>query len=72
MQAKVLEVVQYVDCGRCFELTKKGQVRNRTDHDMNVIDLIPQATSSSGSTYEDEEDKQIPFLDTLLVRLEDG
>ena len=32
--------------------------------------MIPLATYSS--LYEEEEDKQIPFLDTLLVRREDG
>ena len=49
-----------------LELIKKGQVRNLTDH-INTID----STGSIKFTYE-EEDKQIPFLDTLLVRREDG
>jgi len=49
----------YVD--DVLELTKKGQVRNLTDQ-INTID----STGSIKFTY--EEDKQIPFLDTLLVR----
>jgi len=49
-----------------LELIKKGQVRNLTDH-INIID----PTGNIKFTYE-EEDKQIPFLDTLLVRREDG
>jgi len=40
-------------------------VRNLTDH-INTID----PTGNIKFSY--EEDKQIPFLDTLLVRLEDG
>ena len=55
---------RYVD--DVLELIKKGQVRNLTDH-INTID----STGSIKFTYE-EEDKQIPFLDTLLVRREDG
>jgi len=50
-----------------LELIKKGQVRNLTDH-INAID----PTGNIKFTYEEEEDKQIPFLDTLLVRREDG
>ena len=50
-----------------LELIKKGQVRNLMDH-INTIDL----TGNIKFTYEEEEDKQIPFLDTLLVRQEDG
>jgi len=50
-----------------LELIKKGQVRNLTDH-INTID----PTGNIKFTYEEEEDKQIPFLDTLLVRWEDG
>jgi len=50
---------RYVD--DVLELTKKGQVRNLTDQ-INTID----STGSIKFTY--EEDKQIPFLDTLLVR----
>jgi len=45
-----------------LELIKKGQVRNLTDQ-INTVD----PTGSNKFTYE-EEDKQIPFLDTLLVR----
>jgi len=55
---------RYVD--DVLELIKKGQVRNLTDH-INTID----PTGNIKFTYE-EEDKQIPFLDTLLVRREDG
>ena len=56
---------RYVD--DVLELIKKGQVRNLTDH-INTID----STGNTKFTYEEEEDKQIPFLDTLLVRREDG
>ena len=50
-----------------LELIKKGQVRNLTDH-INTID----ATGNIKFTYEEDKDKQIPFLDTLLVRRKDG
>jgi len=63
MQNKILEAV----CGRCFRTDKEGQVRNLTDH-INTTD----PTGNIKFTYEEEEDKQIPFLDTLLVRREDG
>jgi len=56
---------QYVD--DVLELIKKGQVRNLTDH-INTID----PTGNIKFTYKEEEDKQITFLDTLLVRREDG
>jgi len=56
---------RYVD--DVLELIKKGQVRNLTDH-INTID----PTGNIKFTYEEEEGKQIPFLDTLLVRREDG
>ena len=46
-----------------LELIKKDQVRNLTTH-INAID----PTGNIKFTYEEEEDKQIPFLDTLLVR----
>jgi len=49
-----------------LELIKKVQVRNLTHH-INTID----PTGNIKFTYE-EEYKQIPFLDTLLVRREDG
>jgi len=45
-----------------LEPIKKGQVKNLTDH-VNTVD----PTSNIKFTYEEEEDKQIPFLDTLLV-----
>jgi len=51
---------RYVD--DVLELIKKGQVRNLTDH-INTTDR----TGNIKFTYEEEEDKQIPFLDTLLV-----
>jgi len=44
-----------------------GQVRNLTDH-INTID----PTGNIKFTYKEEEDKHTPFLDTLLVRWEDG
>jgi len=56
---------RYVD--DVLELIKKGQVRNLTDH-INTID----PNGNIKFTYEEEEDKQIPFLDTLLVRWENG
>jgi len=51
---------RYVD--DVLELIKKGQVRNLTDQ-INTID----STGNIKFNYE-EVDKQIPFLDTLLVR----
>jgi len=54
MQTKILEAVCDV-----LELIKKGPVRNLTDH-INTID----PTGNIKFTYEEEEDKQIPFLDT--------
>jgi len=42
-------------------------VRNLTDH-INTID----PTGNIKFIYEEQEDKQIPFLDTLLVRRKDG
>ena len=50
-----------------LQLIKKRQMRNLTDH-INTID----PTGNIKFTYEEKEDKQIPFLDTLLVRREDG
>jgi len=49
-----------------LKLIKKGQVRNLTDH-INTTD-----TGNIKFTYEEEKDKQILFLDTVLVRREDG
>ena len=46
-----------------LELIKKGQVRNLTDH-INTID----PSGNIKFTYEEEEDKQIPFLDTPTGR----
>ena len=43
-----------------LELIKKGQVSNLTDH-INIID----PTGNIKFTHAEEEDKQIPFLDTL-------
>ena len=65
MQTKILEAVSYVD--DVLELIKKGQVRNLTDH-INTID----PTGNIKFIYSEEEDKQIPFLDTLLVQREYG
>ena len=50
-----------------LELIKKGHVRNLTDH-INTIGPI----GNIKFTYKEEEDKQIPFLDTFLVRRKDG
>jgi len=50
-----------------FGTDKKGKARNLTDH-INTID----PTGNLKFTYEEEEDKQIPFLDTLLVRRKKG
>ena len=55
---------RYVD--DVLELIKKGQVGNLTDH-INTID----PTGNIKFTYE-EEDKQIPFLDTVLVHCPTG
>jgi len=56
---------RYVD--DVLELIKKGQVRNQADH-INTTD----PAGNIKSLYEEEKDKQISFLDTLLVRQEDG
>ena len=53
--------------GYVLQLIKKGQVRNLMDH-INTID----PTGNTKFTYEEEEDKQISFLDILLVPREDG
>ena len=46
---------------------KKGKVGQLTDH-INTID----PTGNIKFTYEEEEDRKIPFLDTVLTRKEDG
>ena len=48
-----------------LKLIKKGQERNLTDH-INTID----PNGNIKFTYEEEEDKQITFLDTLLIQRE--
>ena len=56
---------RYVD--DVFEVVNKDNVENLTDH-LNRID----PTGSIKFTYEQEQDQQIPFLDTLVTRKEDG
>ena len=56
---------RYVD--DTLEVIKKGEAENLTQH-LNTID----STGSIKFTYEAEEKGSIAFLDTLLVRREDG
>ena len=56
---------RYVD--DILEVIKKGSTEKLTDH-LNSID----PTGSIKFTYEEEKDNKIPFLDTLIVRKEDG
>ncbi len=55
----------YVD--DILAVVKKGQVQSLTDH-INTID----ATGNIKFTFEQEDAGKIPFLDTLIVRKEDG
>ena len=57
--------VRYVD--DILEIIKKSSVQQLTDH-INQIDK----SGSIKFTYEEEEQGRIPFLDTLIVRKEDG
>ena len=50
-----------------MEIVRRGQIENLTDH-LNQAD----ESGSIKFTHEEENDGQIPFLDTLLVRREDG
>ena len=50
-----------------LERIKRGQLQNLTDH-LNIVDKI----GSIQFTHEEESDGTIPFLDTLIVRKEDG
>ena len=56
---------RYVD--DILEVMKRGKVGQLTDH-INTID----PTGNIKFTYEEEEHRKIPFLDTLLTRKEDG
>ena len=56
---------RYVD--DILEVMKRGKVGQLTDH-INTID----PTGNIKFTYEEEEDRKIPYLDTLLTRKEDG
>jgi len=52
-----------------LEVIKRGSVTQLIEH------LILNSVDSTGSiqfTYEEEAERQIPFLDTLLIRKEDG
>ena len=50
-----------------LEVIKRGSVTQLTEH-LNSVD----STGSITFTYEEETEGQIPFLDTLLIRKEDG
>ena len=50
-----------------MEIVRRGQIENLTDH-LNQAD----ESGSIKFTHEEENDGQIPFLDTLLVRRENG
>ncbi|XP_072046271.1 uncharacterized protein [Amphiura filiformis] len=56
---------RYVD--DVLEIVNKGSAEPLTEH-LNQIDK----TGNIKFTYETEEDQQIPFLDTLIVRKSDG
>ena len=56
---------RYVD--DVLEVIRKGTVCQLTDH-LNTVDT----TGSIKFTYEEEAEGRIPFLDTLIVRKEDG
>ena len=56
---------RYVD--DVLEIIKDGEVDNLTEH-LNQVDQ----TGNIKFTHEQEKDGQIPFLDTLIVRKEDG
>ena len=56
---------RYVD--DVLEIIKKGTTENLTEH-LNKVD----PTGSIKFTFEEEDQGKIPFLDTLLVRKEDG
>ena len=50
-----------------LEIIKDGEVDNLTEH-LNQVDQ----TGNIKFTHEQEKDGQIPFVDTLIVRKEDG
>ena len=50
-----------------LEVIKRGSGAQLTEH-LNSVD----STGSIRFTYEEEAEGQIPFLDTLLIRKEDG
>jgi len=50
-----------------LEVIKRGSIAQLTDH-LNWVD----STGSIKFTYEEETEGQIPFLDILLIRKEDG
>ena len=56
---------RYVD--DVLEIINKGSTHNLTEH-LNTID----PTGSIKFTHEEETQGKIPFLDTLIVRKEDG
>ena len=56
---------RYVD--DILEVVRKEAVNNLTEH-LNKIDN----TNSIKFTYEEEKDGKMPFLDTLIVRRDDG
>ena len=56
---------RYVD--DILEIIKRGSVQQLTDH-LNIVD----DTGSIKFTHEEESDGSIPFLDTLVVRKDDG
>ena len=53
--------------GETLEVIKRGSVAQITEH-LNSVD----STGSIRFTYEEETDGQMLFLDTLLIREEDG
>ncbi|XP_072022566.1 uncharacterized protein [Amphiura filiformis] len=56
---------RYVD--DVLEVIKKGTTQQLTDH-LNTVD----PTNNIKFTHEEEENNQIPFLDTLIIRKTDG
>ena len=56
---------RYVD--DVMEVVRKGCEQELTEH-LNSIDT----TGSIQFTYEEESDNSLPFLDTFIIRKEDG
>ncbi|XP_072018559.1 uncharacterized protein [Amphiura filiformis] len=65
MECKPKMWKRYVD--DILEIIKKGTTQQLTEH-LNTVD----PTKNIKFTHEEEENNQIPFLDTLIIRKDDG